>query len=50
MGNNGGKKKNPAELTEDEIQLLLANTSFTREEIKKWHEGFIVSIILDDLN
>lgn len=35
------KKKNPAELTEDEINLLLANTSFTKEEILKWHEGFI---------
>lgn len=35
------KKKNPTELTEDEINLLLANTSFTREEIHKWHEGFI---------
>lgn len=35
------KKKNPAELTEDEINLLLANTSFTRQEIIKWHEGFI---------
>lgn len=35
------KKKNPAVLTEDEINLLLANTSFSREEILKWHEGFI---------
>jgi Ca2+-binding EF-hand superfamily protein len=41
MGAKGSKKKNPAELTEDEINLLLANTSFTREEILKWHEGFI---------
>lgn len=35
------KKKNPAILTEDEINLLLSNTSFTREEIQKWHQGFI---------
>lgn len=43
MGANESKdkKKNPAELTQDEINLLLANTSFTREEIQKWHEGFI---------
>lgn len=27
------KKKNPTILTEDEINLLLANTSFTREEV-----------------
>jgi hypothetical protein len=26
----------------EQIILLLANTSFTREEIYKWHEGFIV--------
>jgi Ca2+-binding EF-hand superfamily protein len=42
MGNKGGKAKhNPAILTEEEITLLLVNTSFTRDEIKKWHEGFI---------
>jgi len=43
MGNKGAKakKKDPTKLTEEEVQLLLANTSFTREEIKKWHEGFI---------
>jgi Ca2+-binding EF-hand superfamily protein len=41
MGNKAGKKKNPTELTEDEINLLLANTSFSREEIVKWHEGFV---------
>ena len=28
---------------QEEVQLLLSNTSFTREEIFKWHEGFIVS-------
>jgi len=33
MGNNGGKKKDPTKLNEEEIQLLLANTSFSREEI-----------------
>ena len=28
-------------LSKEEISLLLANTSFTRDEIHKWHEGFI---------
>jgi Ca2+-binding EF-hand superfamily protein len=42
MGSKGSKKKkNPTELTEDEVNLLLSNTSFTREEIYKWHQGFI---------
>ncbi|CAF0716350.1 unnamed protein product [Brachionus calyciflorus] len=43
MGNKGGKtkKKNPTVLTEDEINLLLSNTSFTREEIYRWHDGFM---------
>ncbi|CAF0787173.1 unnamed protein product [Brachionus calyciflorus] len=40
-GSKTNKKKNPAELTEEEIQLLLNNTTFSREEIIKWHEGFI---------
>lgn len=26
----------------DEVNLLLSNTSFTREEIYRWHDGFIV--------
>lgn len=38
-GSKSSKKKNSAELTEQEIQLLLDNTNFTREEIVKWHEG-----------
>jgi hypothetical protein len=36
-------KKKANFLNKDEIVILLANTSFTREEIKKWHEGFIVN-------
>lgn len=38
-GSKSNKKKNAADLTEQEIQLLLNNTNFTREEITKWHEG-----------
>lgn len=46
MGSKGSKgKKKTTQLSEDEINLLLSNTSFTREEIFKWHEGFIVSSI-----
>lgn len=40
MGNKGSKK-DPTKLNDDEIQLLLANTSFTREEIITWHQGFL---------
>ena len=35
------KKKDYTKLTEEEVILLLANTSFTREEIYQWHAGFI---------
>lgn len=31
-------------LTEEDIQLLLANTSFDREQIHDWHRGFLVII------
>jgi hypothetical protein len=44
MGNGPAKKKDRCTLTEEEISSLAANTSFSREEIIKWHEGFIVSI------
>jgi Ca2+-binding EF-hand superfamily protein len=40
MGNKNVKTKKTI-LTEAEIVSLVANTSFTREEIVKWHEGFI---------
>lgn len=40
MGNKQGKK-DASKLGEDEIQLLLANTSFSREEILTWHAGFL---------
>jgi len=40
MGNKTGKK-DPTKITEEEFQILLACTSFSREEINQWHSGFI---------
>ena len=37
-------KKNPTDLVEEEIQLLLSNTHFNRQQIQEWHAGFIVSL------
>ena len=44
MGNKVAKRKrqNSVSLTEEEIDFLLANTHYNREEIVEWHEGFIV--------
>jgi hypothetical protein len=43
MGNQSDKsKKKSIEVTEEQMNSLLANTSFTREEIMQWHDGFIV--------
>ncbi len=42
MGNHNGKNKRNSILTEQALHSLIANTSFTREEILQWHEGFIV--------
>ena len=43
MGNNAGKKHDELVISEEQMTSLLANTAFSREEILKWHEGFIVS-------
>jgi hypothetical protein len=46
MGSDTSKsKKRATQLTEDEIQLLLKNTHFNRQQIKEWHQGFLVSEI-----
>ncbi len=45
-GSGGGKKNDPTKLSEEEINLLLSNTSFKREEILQWHAGFIVCIYI----
>ena len=33
-------KRNKTELTEDEIQFIMANTDFKRENVLKWFEQF----------
>lgn len=40
-GSKKTKKANPCELLEEEIQLLLQNTRFNRNQIIEWHKGFI---------
>ena len=35
-------KEDPTKLTEEDIELLLKNTHFCREQIQEWHTGFIV--------
>jgi hypothetical protein len=47
MGSDASKsKKRATELTEEEIQLLLKNTHFNRQQIMEWHQGFLVSFYL----
>ena len=41
MGDKQSKVK-PTILTEDGINSLIETTSFCREEILQWHEGFVV--------
>jgi hypothetical protein len=45
MGSKNSKefKANSIELTEDDIQFLIKNTHFCREQIQEWHGGFIVT-------
>ena len=44
MGSNSSKsKKRATQLSEEEIQLLLKNTHFNRQQILEWHHGFLVS-------
>ena len=46
MGNsNNSSKTFKTELEEQHIDLLLENTSFTREQILDWHSGFLVTFI-----
>ncbi len=43
MGSDTSKsKKRATQLTEEEIQLLLKNTHFNRQQIMEWHQGFLV--------
>lgn len=44
MGSDASKsKKRATQLSEEEIQLLLKNTHFNRQQILEWHQGFLVS-------
>lgn len=36
----------PRKLQDNELQLLIDNTSYTREEIEDWHKGFIVDFFV----
>ena len=48
MGDKQSKVKDSS-LTELEITSLIENTSFTKEEILQWHEGFIVIYIFNEM-
>lgn len=52
MGNKAdtAKKIGDAILTEEKIASIMENTSFSREEIVKWHEGFIKDCPKGQLN
>ena len=52
MGNKGGnsKKADKTVLTEEEIAFLLKNTNYNREQIKKWHTGFLVRKLIKCIN
>jgi hypothetical protein len=50
MGSDASKsKKRATQLVEEEIQLLLKNTHFNRQQILEWHQGFLVSSYLNNL-
>lgn len=42
MGNKDSKKKKAKSISESELTMLVNNTSFSREEILQWHQGFMV--------
>ena len=49
MGNTTAKnvkKKNPKELTQEELDYLLNNSHFNKAELIEWHTGFIVFKII----
>ncbi|CAF1127216.1 unnamed protein product [Rotaria sp. Silwood1] len=43
MGNktSGNEKKDPANLTDEDLKTLKINTQYTEEEILAWHSGFL---------
>lgn len=42
MGNKDSKNKKAKNISETELTMLVNNTSFSREEILQWHQGFMV--------
>ena len=42
MGNNNSNGQ-PAALTETNVQFILNNSGFTREQVYEWHREFLVS-------
>lgn len=47
MGSETSKsKKRATHLAEEEVQLLLKNTHFNRQQIMEWHQGFLVSVFV----
>ena len=44
MGSNASKaRKRAIQLSEEEIQFLLKNTRFSRQQVMEWHQDFLVS-------
>lgn len=42
MGAKGGKhKKDLTQLTDEEIERLTKNTTYTKQQIQEWHQGFL---------
>lgn len=42
MGSKSSKKKaDPTKLTEQEVQFLMSHTRYTKDEIIRWHQGFL---------
>jgi len=41
MGNKGAKKSSSTELTPKQIAVLKANTKYSEQEIRQWHQGFL---------
>ena len=46
MGNKFDKKIEKTELSDSDIEELVEITSFNKNEIFDWHDGFLVNIFL----
>lgn len=47
MGNKKTKSDIRPELSEDEIQLLMANTQFDRFGVIEWYNAFLVKLFIN---